>query len=191
LLRPTMVYLIGQSPDPIAIRDVIPPLDDATHIFLPVNDNPNVEVAEGGSHWSLLVIAPREGVACHYDSLMCSNEPVALGVTKKMSLLLGKPLRFISMDMQQQENGSDCGVLVTLATRNLLSRLLSAQPGEPVDMNLAGVHMDAHRGREAMKSLIAGLIAKRGRKIGDAKDIEISPERSSAHSSESGASGKI
>lgn len=113
LLRPSIVYLILNTQDPRSIESALPPIRNATHIFLPINDNPNPEQAEGGSHWSLLVVGVKDRVAFHYDSLMDGNAYVAKEVTKKLEQLLECNLRYYTLpETPQQENSSDCGVHV-------------------------------------------------------------------------------
>ncbi len=70
----------------------------------------DVTQAEGGSHWTLLLVSIIDGVSFHYDSLGDANDREARSTTMKFEQLLGKRLRFIPMqDAPQQENGSDCG----------------------------------------------------------------------------------
>lgn len=112
--------------------------------------------AEGGSHWSLLLVSVIDGVAFHYDSLPPGNERDAHHVSQKLSALLNKPLRFIPLkDSPEQENGSDCGVFVCLNMRHLLlKRLLLVRSDEKVSMSLGGKRVDARAGRKEMLSII-------------------------------------
>ncbi|PQE12677.1 hypothetical protein CJF30_00002533 [Rutstroemia sp. NJR-2017a BBW] len=73
LLRPSMAFMLMQTPNPLDLKQALPDFSKTTHIFLPINDNRNVSVAEGGSHWSLLLVSVVDGVAFHYDSLSPSN----------------------------------------------------------------------------------------------------------------------
>ena len=83
LLPPSIPYL-SNLPDPDSVAD---PLRLASRrlVLLPVNDNPDASVAEGGSHWTLLVLdsatsrsAPR---FVHHDSLRgAPNLPIAAGL---------------------------------------------------------------------------------------------------------------
>jgi sentrin-specific protease 8 len=152
LLRPTMCFMLLQTPDPLTLKSALPDLSKATHIFLPVNDAQSVTVAESGSHWSLLLVSQLDGVAFHYDSLGGDNNHPAHNVTQKLSILLGKHLRFVAMrDTPQQENGSDCGVFVCMIMEKLLlSRLLLADSTDKVSMSLRSDHIDAKDGRKKM-----------------------------------------
>lgn len=151
--------MLMQTPDPLTLKDALPNFSRTTHIFLPINDARNVSVAEGGSHWSLLLVSVIDGVAFHYDSLTPSNFNEAVLATNKISALLGKPLRFMNLDdSPQQENSSDCGVYVCIQMRHLLlKRLLSANAREKVSMSMGGKLVDASGGRKEMLKTIEGF----------------------------------
>ncbi|KAL4722065.1 hypothetical protein ACLX1H_010835 [Fusarium chlamydosporum] len=159
LLRPSMTFLLMKEPDTRSIQSALPDFSKVTHIFLPINDNRNVSVAEGGSHWSLLLVSTLDGVAFHYDSLGGANYSEANVATRKLSNILKKPLRFINLeDCPQQENGSDCGVFVCLLMRHLLvKRLLCANAREKVSMSMGGKMVDSYGGRKEMMRIIENL----------------------------------
>ncbi|PBP26412.1 ulp1 protease family protein [Diplocarpon rosae] len=159
LLRPSMAFMLMQTPDPLTLKEALPNFSRTTHIFLPINDARNVSVAEGGSHWSLLLVSVIDGVAFHYDSLSPSNYNEAMLATNKISQLLGRPLRFMNLeDSPQQENSSDCGVYVCIQMRHLLlKRLLSANAREKVSMSMGGKLVDANGGRKEMLKTIEGF----------------------------------
>lgn len=144
------------------IVSALPPLKEATHIFLPINDNPNPAVAEGGSHWSLLVVGVSDRAAFHYDSLMEGNDHVAREVTARLQRLLGEKLRFFGLpNTPQQENSMDCGMHVCMTMKHLLlNRLLRATASENVDMSMGGKRQDAQQGRRDMLKLIEKLRAR-------------------------------
>ncbi|KAF5006373.1 hypothetical protein FDECE_7247 [Fusarium decemcellulare] len=159
LLRPSMTFLLMKEPDMRAIRSALPDFSKVTHVFLPINDNRNVSVAEGGSHWSLLLVSTLDGVAFHYDSLGGANFAEANLATRKLATVLQRPLRFINLDdCPQQENGSDCGVFVCLLMRHLLvKRLLCANAREKVSMSMSGKMVDSYGGRKEMMRIIENL----------------------------------
>ncbi|TVY35530.1 NEDD8-specific protease, partial [Lachnellula subtilissima] len=159
LLRPSMAFMLMKTPSALTLRDALPDFTSTTHIFLPINDARNVSIAEGGSHWSLLLVSVIDGVAFHYDSLSASNYNEAMLATQKISELLGKGLRFMNLeDSPQQENGSDCGVYVCILMRHLLlKRLLSANAREKVSMSMGGKVVDASGGRKEMLRTIEGF----------------------------------
>lgn len=156
LLRPSMSFMLIQTPDPSTLRDVLPDFSCVTHIFLPINDCRNVEIAEGGTHWSLLVVSPFDGLAFHYDSLLPANRSDALMASHKISLLLGKPLTFMELsDSPQQTNSNDCGVFVCILMRHLLvKRVLQADRETKINMSLNSKAVDAVAGRKEMLRII-------------------------------------
>ncbi|KAI4612321.1 hypothetical protein J4E83_007874 [Alternaria metachromatica] len=156
LLRPSMSYMLMQSAEPLSLKEVLPNFSHTTHVFLPINDNTDVTQAEGGSHWSLLLVSIIDGVSFHYDSMTQSNEREARSTTMKLEQLLGKRLRFIPMnDSPQQENGSDCGVFVCVLMRHLLlKRLLRADASKKVSMSMRDAHINAKDGRRTMLKVI-------------------------------------
>ncbi|RMZ90878.1 hypothetical protein DV736_g1892, partial [Chaetothyriales sp. CBS 134916] len=159
LLRPTMSFMLLQSPDPSKIKDALPDFSRTTHVFLPINDCTSVTMAEGGTHWSLLLVSIVDGVAFHYDSLPPGNREEAHMVTARFSQLLGRSIRFIQLsDAPVQENSSDCGVFVCLNMRHLLlKRLLMVRTDEKVSMSLGARRVDAREGRKEMLRIIEGF----------------------------------
>ncbi|KAH8731452.1 hypothetical protein GQ44DRAFT_698765 [Phaeosphaeriaceae sp. PMI808] len=156
LLRPSMSYMLMNTPDPLTLKDVLPNLVSVTHVFLPINDNADVTRAEGGSHWSLLLVSIIDGVSFHYDSMSNSNDREAHSTTMKMEQLIGKRLQYIAMiDSPQQENGSDCGVFVCVLMRHLLlKRLLRADASKKISMSMKDAHVKAKDGRKTMLNVI-------------------------------------
>ncbi|TEY57121.1 hypothetical protein BOTCAL_0221g00110 [Botryotinia calthae] len=158
LLRPSMAYMLRMHDNPVQLRSALPDFRLTTHIFLPINDNRNVSQAEGGSHWTLLLVSVIDGVAFHYDSLSPSNYEEANTTTYKLGQLLCRQLRFLNLqDTPQQQNGSDCGVYVCIIMRHLLlKRLLCANAREKVSMSMGGKLVDASGARKEMLKIIEG-----------------------------------
>ena len=159
LLRPSMSFMLMQTPDPLTLKEALPNFSRTTHIFLPINDCRNPSIAEGGSHWSLLLVSVIDGVAFHYDSLNPANRNEAGLAGRKIGQLLGRQLQFIDLaDSPQQENSSDCGVFVCIQMRHLLLRkLLMAHAKEKVSMSMGGKSVDAVQGRKEMLRIIEGF----------------------------------
>lgn len=151
--------MILQTPDPRTLREALPDFSRATHVFLPINDCRNVSQAEGGTHWSLLLISVVDRIAFHYDSLYQGNVWEADVVTRKFGYLLNMPIRFMHLnDSPQQDGGSDCGVFVCMNMRHLLmKRLLMASAHEKVSMSLGGRKVDAPGSRKEMAKIIEGF----------------------------------
>jgi Ulp1 family protease len=154
-----MSFMILQTPDPRTLREALPDFSRATHVFLPINDCRNVSQAEGGTHWSLLLISVVDRIAFHYDSLYQGNVWEADTVTRKFGYLLNMPIRFLHLnDSPQQDGGSDCGVYVCMNMRHLLmKRLLMASAHEKVSMSLSGRKVDANASRKEMAKIIEGF----------------------------------
>ena len=156
LLRPSMSFMLRQTEDPLTLKEALPDFSKTTHIFLPINDARDVTIAEGGSHWTLLLVSVLDGAAFHYDSLRPTNRQEAQISAEKLGVLLGARLEFLDLtESPQQENGSDCGVFVCLQMQYLLiHRLLTAQATTKVNMSLRGKHFDASLGRKRMVEII-------------------------------------
>ena len=166
--------MILQTPNPHSLREALPDFTQTTHVFLPINDCRNVTEAEGGTHWSLLLISVVDGIAFHYDSLPPGNVWEAHTATRKFGALLNRPIQFVSLrDSPIQENGSDCGVFVCLNMRHLLlKRLLLANASEKVSMSLGGKKVDARAGRKEIAKIIDGF-RKEGERRRSYVDIHI------------------
>ncbi|KAF1987790.1 cysteine proteinase [Aulographum hederae CBS 113979] len=188
LLRPSMAFMLANTPDPNTIRDALPDLTATTHIFLPVNDNNNVAQAEGGSHWSLLLVSSLDGCAFHYDSMSDDNVRYASNVANKLGVLLGKQLKFLSMrDSPQQENSSDCGVFVCMNMKHLLlNRLLQADSSARVSMSMGDKVINARKGRKEMLDTIENFRKEGERRRSGEIHRSVSPfRRSLKHGSNS------
>ncbi|KAI0508413.1 cysteine proteinase [Xylaria bambusicola] len=159
LLRPSMTFLLMKNKDTESVRAALPNFSGITHIFLPINDNRNVNQAEGGTHWSLLLVSIIDGVAFHYDSCDGSNNNEAWEATCRLSRVLGRPIRFHRLlECPQQENGSDCGVYVCIIMRHLLvKRLLAVNAGEKISMSMAHKAIDSGGARKEMLKIIENL----------------------------------
>ncbi|KAK6357496.1 hypothetical protein TWF718_001805 [Orbilia javanica] len=167
LLRPSMVFLLRIEPSILNILSALPSITSATHIFLPINDNRDPNMPEGGSHWSLLVVSIKDRSAFHYDSLGGSNRRHARDVAGKVEEWIGYPLTFYELDddTPQQGNSYDCGVHVCMNMRHLLKRMLETPVDKGVKMSLKGKGWDARRGRDEMLQIISKLRRKAERSL--------------------------
>jgi sentrin-specific protease 8 len=128
LLPGAMTYLILNSPpaEAVALLQTTPFCSSKLTLFA-VNNNPNVEYAEGGSHWSLACFAASaEGATLrHYDSAGHINdrEAYVLSETLQSSPAAGRNgLRVLSMQTPLQDNGFDCGIYVLAIAEELCGR---------------------------------------------------------------------
>jgi len=152
-----MLILCYEKPEVVKLQ--LPDFKHVTHIFIPITDSKAFGSAEQGTHWSLLLVSTLDGVAFHYDSMGGANDSEAHMTTKRLSTVLGAPLKFhVIKDCPQQENGNDCGVFVCILMRHLLvKRLLGANAREKVSMSMQNKMIDAHGGRKEMLKIIEGL----------------------------------
>ncbi|PIA38666.1 hypothetical protein AQUCO_02700117v1 [Aquilegia coerulea] len=121
LVPPSISFWISNCPDIESLKDFVEPLKfpDKKMVIFPVNNNDDVSMAEGGSHWSLLAYERKKNVFVHHDSLASSNRCHAKrlykGVVKFMGISDSKvDAPFIDCTTSpQQMNGYDCGLYVT------------------------------------------------------------------------------
>ena len=154
-----MAMLLLHTPDPLVIKDALPNFTKTSHIFLPINDCNDVSRPEGGSHWSLLLVGIKDGVAFHYDSLHSANFTPARIVCEKLSTLLGRHIHLQDLeDSPQQENSSDCGVFVCVIMKHLLlRRLLTTPTGREINMSMGQSNVNAKKGRVEILRTIGDL----------------------------------
>ncbi|KAL6905793.1 hypothetical protein ACP4OV_003394 [Aristida adscensionis] len=131
LLPPSIPYLLSNLPDPASVAAVAEPLRLPSRrlALLPVNDNPDASVPEGGSHWTLLVLDATRASSgprfVHHDSLRgAPNLPAAARLADALRPLLvagaSGPRRRVPLvegPTPRQTNGYDCGVYVMAIAR--------------------------------------------------------------------------
>jgi sentrin-specific protease 8 len=142
LLPPSIPYLLSILPDPDSVAAVADPLRLASRrlVLLPVNDNPDASVAEGGSHWTLLVLvldsatSPSAPRFVHHDSLRdAPNLPIAARLADVLRPLLQGPgsvsgtVPLVQGHTPRQTNGCDCGVYVMAIVRAICAWWNDAQ----------------------------------------------------------------
>ncbi|CAH8333801.1 unnamed protein product [Eruca vesicaria subsp. sativa] len=129
LIPPSIAFWISNCPDTESLKDFIKPLSllDSDLLIFPVNDNTNVEQAEGGLHWSLLVYYKESNSFFHHDSLMGLNKWSAKQLFKAVSPFVsdGDAIYRECSDMPQQKNGYDCGVYL-LAVAKVICQWFSS-----------------------------------------------------------------
>ncbi|KAK4788256.1 hypothetical protein SAY86_019575 [Trapa natans] len=79
LVTPPISFWIANCHDPDDLRGFVAPLklDERSLVIFSVNDNDDVEKAEGGSHWSLLAYVREANLFVHQDSSGTMNEACA------------------------------------------------------------------------------------------------------------------
>ncbi|OUM55081.1 hypothetical protein BVG19_g4560 [[Candida] boidinii] len=161
LLMPTFTFLLMHSTDPNLLKGVLPPIEKSKFIFLPVNDNEDLGVGEGGSHWSLLLISLVDNTAIIYDSMLLANETETLKLIKNLEVYLGVKLKVINDDQTpQQINGNDCGLLVIINSIILLNRILNVPNDTYLNLNLHNLLVNAVDGRLFIMNLVKIIVSK-------------------------------
>ena len=116
LVPPSISFWIANCPNDDSIGDVIDPLDlpNKNLIVFTINDNDDVDVAEGGNHWSVLVYDREGNLFVHHDSLHGINRDHAKKLYNKAKKFIGEgnSVRFVERETPRQENGYDCGLYV-------------------------------------------------------------------------------
>ncbi|KAJ8768715.1 hypothetical protein K2173_023619 [Erythroxylum novogranatense] len=139
LVAPSVAFWIANCPDADTLKDFVEPLElpKKRLVIFPVNNNNDVTVAEGGSHWSLLVYERSSNAFIHHDS--------CYGINKRASCqLYGHIKGFMSTsdaephasyveltDSPQQLNSYDCGLYVTAIARSICLWIESNDLREP------------------------------------------------------------
>jgi sentrin-specific protease 8 len=142
LLPPSIPYLLSNLPDAASVAAVAEPLRLGSRLLalLPVNDNPDASVAEGGSHWTLLVL-DRTGASLrfvHHDSIRgAPNLPVARRLADALGPLVadaqGRAPPLVEGPTPSQTNFYDCGVYVMAIARAICGWRLGQREGEISD----------------------------------------------------------
>ena len=135
MLPPSVVEVLctldsASAPDSASVV----PKPKERFLLLPVSDRYSPSSpghASAGSHWSLLLVDAASGAAFHLDSLGDCNRSAATAVHSSILKLVQPRLGQqspspvpVKVDcLQQQENGSDCGIYVLLLSSLLHLRL--------------------------------------------------------------------
>ena len=129
--------------------------------FIPISDAGIDNQPNSGSHWSLILLSVRHGLAFHYDSYDAFNKSVARDTVTSLSQVLGKDVRFLHFkDTPQQDNGSDCGVMVCFFMRYLLTERLLPD-GDDANFSIGGKVVDARKARAQIRTIILKTLGLR------------------------------
>ncbi|KAI4322218.1 hypothetical protein L6164_021930 [Bauhinia variegata] len=131
LVPPSIAFWIMQCPVVESLRDFLEPLhlSEKTLVIFPINNNDDVSLAEGGSHWSLLVYYRNANNFVHHDSLNGMNRVPAKKLYKAVVGYMGMGVsdsaseaEFLECsDSPKQRNGHDCGLYVIAIARVICS----------------------------------------------------------------------
>ncbi|KAL5056025.1 hypothetical protein RYX36_036707 [Vicia faba] len=125
LVPPSIAFWIIQCPFAEALKDFLEPLhlSEKELVLFPVNDNDDVNKAEGGYHWSLLAYYRNANLFVHHDSCRSLNSESAKNLYKAVVGYVGlsesgSKAHFLECaDSPKQVNGYDCGLYVTAIAR--------------------------------------------------------------------------
>lgn len=90
-------------------------LNEASTIFIPVNDSEDASAPAQGSHWSLLAVVRETGLCVHADSGAMGIKRVREVVDRFRPLIFGAssiPPKLIELAAPRQRDGYSCGAFV-------------------------------------------------------------------------------
>nr|XP_043629404.1 NEDD8-specific protease 1 [Erigeron canadensis] len=123
LVPPSIAFWTMNCPDIDSLKDFLQPLNLPSKklIIFPINDNDDVTVAEGGSHWSLLVFEKTANLFVHHDSLGGLNKKHAKHLYKTLVSFMGdSETNYMECSgTPQQVNGYDCGLYVLAIAKEI------------------------------------------------------------------------
>ncbi|CEL93408.1 unnamed protein product [Vitrella brassicaformis CCMP3155] len=143
-------------------------------LLVPLNDNEDRQVANAGSHWSLLVIHnPSDGPMSfdYYDSMGSGILPVATKIARKLSSLLrpqddpnSAKATVTVQKAAQQTNATDCGVYVLLFAEHIARKHLGQQATQPADITPKHVSSKRKELQLRVQEMAAATSEERDRK---------------------------
>ncbi|KAK8550738.1 hypothetical protein V6N13_119242 [Hibiscus sabdariffa] len=147
LVSPSIAFWITNCPDVNDLKDFLEPLKllDKNLVVFPVNNNDDVSLAEGGSHWSLLAYYRSADVFVHHDSSQQMNKRHAMKLYKSVvgyirgSSSVGNDKYIECIETPQQINGYDCGLYVTATVRTICSWYESSESKNDKDLWFSAV----------------------------------------------------
>ncbi|XP_065868083.1 NEDD8-specific protease 1 [Euphorbia lathyris] len=125
LVSPSIAFWLSNCSDMESLKDFVEPLKlpEKKLVIFPVNNNDDVSLAEGGSHWSLLAFQRDANVFIHHDSYSATNKWHALQLYQAVVKFIGSSdagarCQYVERtDSPQQVNGYDCGLYVIAVAR--------------------------------------------------------------------------
>lgn len=135
-MQPATVFL-AKFLDPCSLRtDVVEPLSlqQKELVFMPLSDNTDPSVAEGGSHWALLLLDRWSRRCFLLDSLPTTTARMAdsSALGRKMAAAVGCGMDacgdVVPVPCPQQANAFDCGIYVIGFIHAVASEFLEHPP---------------------------------------------------------------
>lgn len=123
------------------LKELFSCLNKKNLIFLPINNNNDLSIANGGSHWSLLIFKRNSNnnnnnkdnndELIHIDSIPHSSNINVVKNNKyldKLNFMLDANIKDITITfpLQKQINSYDCGIHLLIETCQYLSLYLSS-----------------------------------------------------------------
>lgn len=125
LVPPSIAFWIKECFDTASLQEFLKPLNLPKRelIMFPINDNTDVSLAEGGSHWSLLAFKRSANVFVHHDSSSVRmNSFHARRLYKAISPYIPDGVTYMECSSTpKQVNGHDCGLYVIAFAKAICS----------------------------------------------------------------------
>ncbi|OIT37624.1 PREDICTED: NEDD8-specific protease 1 [Nicotiana attenuata] len=162
LVPPSIAFWIKECPDPASLKDFMEPLHLSRRklILLPINDNSDVCMAEGGSHWSLLAFERNSNVFVHHDSIYgFMNEYHAKQVYEVTLPYTASSATYKECPgTPKQVNGYDCGVYVLAIARVICQWYVSSGTQDADTLWFSHLEQVSPSAVSTMRNEILGLI---------------------------------
>ncbi|KAL2508552.1 NEDD8-specific protease 1 [Forsythia ovata] len=169
LVPPSIAFWIKECPDIGSLKDFVEPLhlSHRNLIIFPINDNTDLDIAEGGSHWSLLAFSRDANVFVHHDSSgRGMNKAHAKRVYKAVVSYTDTRAAYLECSSTPvQANGYDCGVYVTAIARSICHWYQSDGPKDTENLWFSAIKEQVSPSvvsdmRNEILELIRSLMAK-------------------------------
>eukprot|EP00246_Nothoceros_aenigmaticus_P005032 TRINITY_DN16843_c0_g1_i1.p1 TRINITY_DN16843_c0_g1~~TRINITY_DN16843_c0_g1_i1.p1 ORF type:complete len:229 (-),score=25.11 TRINITY_DN16843_c0_g1_i1:122-808(-) len=143
LVGPALTFWLLHCPDSDGLKASIEPmhLPERELLLFALNNNEDVEAAEGGTHWSLLVYSRQRNIFEHFDSMSGTNWRQARALFNVIKPVMGpesSSAKLSEPSTPQQENSYDCGVYV-MAIAEVISNAFEGKKNCSRDRDLASL----------------------------------------------------
>lgn len=167
LVPPSIAFWIIQCPFAESLKDFLEPLhlSEKALVIFPINDNEDINRAEGGSHWSLLAYYRNANLFVHHDSCRTINATPSKQLYEAVVGYVGlsesgsKASFLECTDSPRQANGYDCGLYVTAIARVICNWYVTSESTDTKDLWFSAVKEQVTQSAVAhMRSEILALI---------------------------------